>query len=44
MAARSTSLVLQRAQRISSQGMPPLMAWSIVGDGSIGSVYCALAE
>ena len=36
--ARSTSLgVLQRAHLISSQGNPPLTAWSIVGDGSIGS-------
>jgi hypothetical protein len=34
----STSLgVLQRAQLISSQGKPPLTAWSMVGDGSIGS-------
>jgi hypothetical protein len=38
IAARSTSLgVLHRVQRISSQGKPPLTAWSIVGDGSIGS-------
>ena len=38
MAARSTSLgVLQREHWISSQGKPPLMAWSMVGDGSIGS-------
>src|SRR3984957_13067263 len=38
MAARSTSLgVLQREHWISSHGKPPLMAWSIVGDGSIGS-------
>jgi hypothetical protein len=38
MAARSTSLgVLQREHWISSQGNPPLIAWSIVGDGSIGS-------
>src|ERR1700733_14936867 len=38
MAARSTSLgVLHRAHWISSHGKPPLTAWSIVGDGSIGS-------
>jgi hypothetical protein len=38
MAARSTSLgVLQREHWISSQAKPPLIAWSIVGDGSIGS-------
>jgi hypothetical protein len=38
IAARSTSLgVLQRAHRISSHGNPPFTAWSIVGDGSIGS-------
>jgi hypothetical protein len=38
IAARSTSLgVLHRAHWISSQGKPPLTAWSIVGDGSIGS-------
>jgi hypothetical protein len=38
MPARSTSLgVLQREHRISSQANPPLMAWSVVGDGSIGS-------
>jgi hypothetical protein len=38
IAARSTSLgVLHLAQRISSQGKPPLTAWTIVGDGSIGS-------
>ena len=36
--ARSTSLgVLQREHRISSQEKPPLIAWSMVGDGSIGS-------
>src|SRR3984957_5627058 len=38
MAARSTSLgVLQREHWISSQAKPPLIARSIVGDGSIGS-------
>jgi hypothetical protein len=38
MAARSTSLgVSQREHWISSHGKPPLMAWSMVGDGSIGS-------
>src|ERR1700732_3410007 len=38
MAARSTSLgVLQREHWISSHAKPPLIAWSIVGDGSIGS-------
>jgi hypothetical protein len=38
MPARSTTLgVLQREHRISSHGKPPLTAWSIVGDGSIGS-------
>jgi hypothetical protein len=38
IAARSASLgVLQREHRISSQGKPPLTAWSMVGDGSIGS-------
>src|SRR6202795_2544427 len=38
IAARSTSLgVLQRAHLISSQGKPPFTAWSMVGDGSIGS-------
>src|SRR5205823_11433078 len=38
IAARSTSLgVLQRAHLIYSQGKPPFTAWSIVGDGSIGS-------
>jgi hypothetical protein len=38
MAARSTSLgVLQREHWISSHGKPPLIAWSMVGDGSIGS-------
>jgi hypothetical protein len=38
MAARSMSFgVLQREHRISSQAKPPLMAWSMVGDGSIGS-------
>ena len=38
MAARSTSLgVLQREHWISSQAKPPLIAWSIVGDGSSGS-------
>src|SRR6202162_405114 len=38
IAARSTSLgVLQREHRISSQAKPPLMAWSMVGDWSIGS-------
>src|SRR3984957_21306731 len=38
MAARSTSLgVLHRAHWISSHGKPPLTAWSIVGDRSIGS-------
>src|SRR3981189_2081591 len=37
-AARSTSFgVLQREHWISSQGKPPLIAWSIVGEGSIGS-------
>src|SRR3984957_18191639 len=36
--ARSTSLgVLQREHWISSQAKPPLIAWSMVGDGSIGS-------
>lgn len=38
IAARSTSLgVLHREQRSSSHGKPALMAWSIVGEGSIGS-------
>jgi hypothetical protein len=38
IAARSTSLgVLHRAHWISSHGKPPLTAWSMVGDGSIGS-------
>lgn len=38
IAARSTSLgVLHRGQRISSHGKPALIAWSIVGEGSIGS-------
>src|ERR1700761_5659909 len=38
IAARSTSLgVLQREHWISSQGKPPLTAWSMVGDGAIGS-------
>jgi hypothetical protein len=38
IAARSTSLGdLQRSQRISNQAKPPLTAWSMVGDGSIGS-------
>src|ERR1700758_4753624 len=38
IAARSTSLgVLQRAHWISSQGTPPLTAWSMVGEGSLGS-------
>src|ERR1700726_1664053 len=38
MAAKSTSLgVLHRAHWISSQGKPPLTAWSMVDDGSIGS-------
>jgi hypothetical protein len=37
IAAKSTSLgVLQREHRIASQENPPLMAWSMVGDGSIG--------
>jgi hypothetical protein len=39
MAARSTSLgVLQREHWISSHAKPPLMAWSMVGDGSIGAI------
>jgi hypothetical protein len=38
IAARLTSLgVLQRAHVISSQGKPPFTAWSMVGEGSIGS-------
>src|ERR1700692_744488 len=38
MAARSTSLgVLQRGHWISTQASRLLIAWSIVGDGSIGS-------
>src|ERR1700758_1880412 len=38
IAARSTSLgVLQRAHLMSSQGKTPFTAWSMVGDGSIGS-------
>jgi hypothetical protein len=38
IAARSTSLgVLQREHWISSQAKPPFTAWSMVGDGSIGS-------
>lgn len=36
-AARSTARgVLQREQRISSHGKPPLIAWSIVGEGETG--------
>src|ERR1700732_2025821 len=38
IAARSTSLgVLHHVHWISSQGKPPFTAWSVVGDGSIGS-------
>src|SRR3984957_38529 len=38
MAARATALgVLQREHWSPSHGKPPLIAWSMVGDGSIGS-------